>query len=112
MPGKYDSPRDELLHRIVLDGRADDTVGDVQTWGQIYDGLSGLPRQSIQDDFGDVLDELGLSAEAFPDGASWIVCENSDGLISVDEFATEADYQEAINALENDYAEFEDPVVS
>lgn len=108
MTGKYDSSRDEVLHRIVLDGSSDDTIGDVQTWGHIYDGLRELPRQTIRDGYADVLTELGVSLEQFPEGASWIICEDRDGFITVDEFSSESEYHEAINDLEREYAEFED----
>lgn len=101
-------PRDEVLHRIVLDGVADDTVGDVQTWGHIYDGLRELSRQSIRDGYAGVLTELGVSVEQFPDGSSWIVCEDRDGFIDVDQFSSVSDYQAAISNLEREYDEFSD----
>ncbi|BBY54121.1 hypothetical protein H7J07_05790 [Mycobacterium koreense] len=98
MAGKYASARDEKLHTLVLDGMAADTVGDVSTWGHIYDGIADLDADEVA--------RLGLTGDV-PAGKWWIVCENSDGFIDVDEFDTAEQYADAIRSLEADYAEFE-----
>ncbi|MFZ2240588.1 MAG: hypothetical protein WAV90_13825 [Gordonia amarae] len=98
MAGKYASTRDEELHGLVIGGMSSDTVGDVQTWGCIYDGLAGLDA--------DALARNGLSG-VVPAGKWWIVCENSDGFVTVDQLDSAQEYAAAIASLEAEFDAFE-----
>lgn len=92
---KFDSPRDEALYEMSLEGTGA-TTGDVSTWGTHFTGLGRVERS-----------ELGDRAGDFPMHAWVILCEDNQGFVSASLYYSESDYRRTFDNYETAFSEFE-----
>lgn len=104
---KFESPRDEVLYQVSLDG-ADRAIGDVSTWGGVYIGIGKLRRADLESAYSDALVEAGASLSDFAEDTYWILREDGSGLVTVYEYSSEREYREALDRVEAEYSIFLD----
>ncbi|KMV13930.1 hypothetical protein ACT17_32635 [Mycolicibacterium conceptionense] len=104
---KFESPRDEVLYQISLDG-TDRAIGDVSTWGGFYSGIGKLLRADLESTYSNELAEAGASLSDFTEDTYWILREDGSGLVTVYEYSSEREYREALDRIEAEYSIFLD----
>lgn len=91
-PGKFDSMMDSFVYGLSLDG-CDEETGSVEE-----DGWYGLLRGwTIPSDADLTKDERAV----FASHVGAIICEDSQGFVTVDYYATPEELNEAWNAIES-----------
>lgn len=103
---KFSSPTAEVLYRLSLDGTAE-PVGYVSTWGEIHLGLGEVTRNELIEHHHELLSDAGITADAFPVSAFWIVHEDGQGFVDVSVFEDETTYRSTLDYFENRWAEFD-----
>lgn len=101
---KYDSPRDELLHKLTLEGWSEHETGDVEA-------PSGfVSRLNIKaDDLGSAYLQKTENIEGIKREdllGNWILTENSDGFVHVQKYDTPEAAIAVIEVAEDTYSEW------
>ena len=101
-PGKFDTVMDQYVYQVSLDGGCDDEISSL-AWGDNWYGMmrNGSTIFRDHDPFLDRLNEP--EQEKLTSAAGVILCETSDGFITVDYFATDAELDTAWEGIEQLY---------
>jgi hypothetical protein len=104
--GKYNSARDELLHRMTAEMWGNQSSGDVAAPTGAFSliTISDTEKAECAAAFADDLTELSVP---MPTGA-FLVREDSQGFVTVDEHPTETAATVAYRELERTYAAWAD----
>ncbi|QBZ72291.1 hypothetical protein SEA_CIRCINUS_249 [Streptomyces phage Circinus] len=104
--GKFDSDRDELFYVMSLEGWANESSGDVECptgyFARISNGRSDIP--SIRDAFPE--ESRPVSDDEIV--GHYLLQENSQGFVSVYDYASEWQLTRAFRILEETYSEWTD----
>lgn len=103
---KYDSLRDELLHRLTLAGWSDND-GDVEAPTGYFSALT-ISFLELED----AKKELGTQDDPYFNYGtlvgSFLITEDSQGFVTVEEFPSEATLIQKLYDLSAEYSEWED----
>lgn len=102
MAGKFNSARDEFLHQLTLDG-TDRSGGHVEAPTGFYTLVSIRPGdvQTLRAEHPDI------DAATIGEG-QFLVTEDSDGFVTVNEYPDEDSAIAAFEALEAKYSDWDD----
>lgn len=111
--GKYSSARDSVLHFMCLQDWANESFGDVATFGCYVWRISNT-AQDVSADNGEIvslLEQDSYGVQLTPELSAaltghFLVREDSNGLVSVGRFATESALLRHYAALESTYNDF------
>lgn len=121
MLGKFDSYRDSALHYLCSSGWGNNSFGDVSTYGvyvwRISNNLQEVHTlnteinsvfEDWENDNPELLGTLECSLEEFRKSlvGHFMVSENSDGIVTVKEYALESELIRHFNNMQEHFNEF------
>lgn len=103
---KFDSPRDEVLHLLTVEGWANESDGDVQSPTGWFARISNSSAElnEIRDAF---KSEVWRSFDWASILGHWMVVEGSDGVVHVGEYLNEAAVMFAFQELQFKFGEYD-----
>ena len=106
--GKFDCNRDAVLYSMTLGAWSCRSSGDVEAPTGFFAEISNKPNElaEIVDAFEEDIEREGLTDTAELIG-EFLLREDSQGFVGVDEYDTEAMLKAAYDELERQYSEWE-----